>query len=178
MGRQAITTDHQTLFNRWTVDIEGAKAKWMGDYPLHGAFVFTTKKAVPDIIINFGVRYLRRWRNRIKISIGSASYAGGVGRAAFLYALLRLSTFHYKHEVYNGSQIDIEVSFVCNYKRYWVHGDAVQIMRYFTTKCWASRDQERAMAFDRTRGREAQLMEYLRPYVVVRESNKTFKEKM
>ena len=176
--KQSIVTDHQTLFNRWTVDIQGATPKWTDKYPLHGTFSYIPKTAKESVHINFGVSYLRRWRNRIKISLGRASYPGGVGRAAFLYALLKLSPFHYKGGVYYGWEIDIEVSFVCNNTRYWVTGDAKNIMRYFLTKCWASTSQKRAMAFDRTRGRESQLMEYLRPYIVVRESNKLFKENM
>lgn len=161
---KAIVSDSFALTREWCVNLQGARTTYCMDYPVHGTYSHVSKKAKPDIHINFGIRWARVKRGRIYISIGKQTVHGGIARAALLYALVKSEGFHYKGRYHRtGDDYHVEVSFVHLDVRYTVDGgDIVQIMRLYHTKLWASQNSETAMAYDRNYGMDQQVAGYFK----------------
>jgi len=163
-----IVIDSFNLYNRTCNDLSTfKKGRPVNRYKLHGTYEYRSGPK-PDILINYGILYARRVRNYFEIKVGNVGPTSGLGRAAFLYALIRQSNFQFERQTYDGSKVDLEVSFVDNTGRYYLEGDAGEIMKYWRTKVWTSRrNEEVRRRFDAELGGDHNFVKYLRDNKII-----------
>jgi hypothetical protein len=165
-----IVIDSFNLYNRTCNDLSTfRKGRPVDRYKLHGTYEYRSKGDKPDVFINYGVLYARKVRNYFEIKVGKVGPTCGLGRAAFLYALVRRSSFRFERVSYNGAAVDLEVSFIDGTGRYLVEcADPELVLKYWRTKIWTSRRNEDVRRrFDAELGGDHNFVKYLRDNEII-----------
>lgn len=168
--QEPIVIDSFTLYNRTCNDLSTfKKGRPVTKFKLHGTYEYRGKGDKADVFINYGIMYSKKVRNFFDIRIGKVGPVCGLGRAAFLHALVKRSNFSFDGQRYSGAGVDLAVSFIDGTGRYAVEvADPEEVLKYWRTKLWTSRRNEDVRRrFDATLGGDHNFVKYLRDNEII-----------